>query len=37
MGVFIDRTAIERNHFAIFTDENRGQGVGPPFPPTQNS
>lgn len=37
MGVFSDRTSMERILFAVFTHENRKQGTGAPFPLTQNS
>ena len=37
MGVFADRTSIERILFAVFTYENRNQGVSTPFLLTQNS
>ena len=37
MGVFANRNSIERILFAIFTHENRNQGVSTPFPLTQNS
>jgi transposase-like protein len=37
MGVFADRTSIERILFAVFTHENQSQGVSTPFPLTQNS
>ncbi len=37
MGVFADRTSIERILFAVFTHENRNQGVSTPFLLTQNS
>jgi putative transposase len=35
MGVFSDRTSMDRILFAIFTHENRNQGVSAPFPLTQ--
>jgi putative transposase len=35
MGVFSDRTSMDRILFAIFTHENRNQGVSTPFPLTQ--
>jgi transposase-like protein len=35
MGVFSDRTSMHRILFAIFTHENRNQGVSTPFPLTQ--
>ncbi len=37
MGVFADRTSIERILFAVFTYENQSQGVSAPFLLTQNS
>lgn len=37
MGVFCDRTSMDRILFAVFTHENHSQGVGTPFPLTQNS
>jgi transposase-like protein len=38
MGVFSDRTSIERILFAVFTYENLNQGIGAPFSTlTQNS
>ena len=37
MGVFSDRTSIERILFAVFTHGNRNQGVSTPFLLTQNS
>ncbi len=37
MGVFADRTSIERILFAVFTYENQNQGVSTPFLLTQNS
>ena len=37
MGVFADRTSIERILFAVFTHENQAQRVSTPFPLTQNS
>ena len=37
MGVFSDRTSIERILFAVFSHENLNQGTGTPFPLTQNS
>ncbi len=36
MGVLADRTSIARNLFAIFSHENRNQGVSTPLPPIQN-
>jgi putative transposase len=35
MGVFSDRTSMDRILFAVFTHENRNQGVSSPFPLTQ--
>ena len=35
MGVFSDRTSIDRILFAVFSHENRNQGVSAPFPLTQ--
>lgn len=37
MGVFSDRTSMERMLFAVFTHENRKEGTGAPFPLTQNT
>ena len=37
MGVFSDRTSIERILFAVFTHENRSQNVPPLFLVTQKS
>ena len=37
MGVFADRTSMERILFAVFTYESQSQGVSTPFLPTQNS
>lgn len=38
MGVFSDRTSMERILYAVFIHENLSQGVGAPFPAvTQNS
>jgi transposase-like protein len=37
MGVFQDRTSMDRILFAVFTHENRNQGVSTPFLLTQNS
>ena len=37
MGVFSDRTSIERILFAVFSDENRKQGAATPFLLTQNT
>jgi putative transposase len=35
MGVFSDKTSMDRILFAVFTHENRNQGVSSPFPLTQ--
>jgi hypothetical protein len=35
MGVFSDRTSIDRIHFAVFNHENRNQGVSTPLLLTQ--
>jgi len=35
MGVFSDRTSMDRILYAIFTHENRNQGVSTPFALTQ--
>src|SRR5215207_695560 len=35
MGVFSDRTSMDRILFAVFSHENRNQGVSAPFPLTQ--
>jgi putative transposase len=35
MGVFSDRTSMDRILFAVFSHENRNQGVRAPFPLTQ--
>jgi putative transposase len=35
MGTFSDRTSMDRILFAVFTNENRNQGVSTPFPLTQ--
>jgi transposase-like protein len=35
MGTFQDRTSMERILFAVFTHENRNQGLATPFPLTQ--
>jgi hypothetical protein len=32
MGVFSDRTSIERILYAVFSYENQNQGTGRPFP-----
>jgi putative transposase len=37
MGVFSDRTSVERILFAVFTYENKQQGIATPFLLTQNS
>jgi transposase-like protein len=37
MGVFSDRTSIERILFAVFTHENQKEGTSAPFLLTQNS
>jgi transposase-like protein len=37
MGVFSDRTSMDRILYAVFTHENSNQGTGAPFPLTQNS
>lgn len=37
MGAFADQTSIERILFAVFTHENKNQGIHVPFPLTQNS
>jgi transposase-like protein len=37
MGVFSDRTSMDRILYAVFTHENRMQGVSPLFLVTQNS
>jgi transposase-like protein len=36
MGTFQDRTSMDRILFAVFTHENKSQGVSSPFPMTQN-
>jgi putative transposase len=36
MGTFQDRTSMDRILFAVFTHENKSQGVSSPFPLTQN-
>ena len=36
MGVFQDRTSMERILFAVFTHENKSQGISTPFLLTQN-
>ncbi len=35
MGVFSDRTSMDRIRFAVFNHENRNQGVSTPLLPTQ--
>lgn len=37
MGVFSDRTSMDRILYAVFTHENSSQGTGTPFLLTQNS
>ncbi len=37
MGVFSDRTSMDRILYAVFTHENSSQGTGAPFLLTQNS
>jgi putative transposase len=37
MGVFSDRTSVERILFAVFTWENKQQGISTPFLLTQNT
>jgi putative transposase len=37
MGVFSDRTSMERILFAVFTYENQKEGTSAPFPLTHNS
>jgi hypothetical protein len=37
MGVFADRTSIERILFAVFSYENHKQGVSAPLLVTQDS
>jgi putative transposase len=37
MGVFSDRTSMDRILFAVFTHENQKEGTGAPFLLTQNS
>ena len=37
MGVFSDRTSVERILFAVFSYENKQQGIATPFLVTQNS
>ncbi len=35
MAVFSDKTSMDRILFAVFSHENRNQGVSTPFPLTQ--
>lgn len=37
MGTFQDRTSMDRILFAVFSHENRNQGLATPFPLTHNS
>jgi transposase-like protein len=37
MGTFQDKTSMERILFAVFTQENRNQGLATPFALTHNS
>lgn len=37
MGTFQDKTSMDRILFAVFTHENKSQGVSTPFPLTQNN
>lgn len=37
MGVFQDKTSMDRILFAVFTHENKQQGISPLFPLTQNN
>ena len=37
MGIFQDRTSMNRILFAIFTHENKRQGIATPFPLTHNN
>jgi transposase-like protein len=37
MGTFQDKTSMDRILFAVFTDENKSQGVSTPFLLTQNN
>jgi putative transposase len=37
MGTFQDRTSMDRILFAVFTHENKSQGVSTPFLLTQNN
>jgi putative transposase len=37
MGTFQDRTSMDRILFAVFTHENKSQGISTPFPLTQNN
>jgi hypothetical protein len=36
MGTFQDKTSMDRILFAVFTHENKSQGVSTPFLLTQN-
>jgi transposase-like protein len=37
MGVFSDRTSVDRILYAVFSYENKQQGIATPFLVTQNS
>jgi hypothetical protein len=37
MGVFQDRTSMDRILFAVFMHENKMQGISAPFLVTQNN
>jgi transposase-like protein len=37
MGTFQDKTSMDRILFAVFTHENKSQGVSTPFPLTHNN
>ena len=37
MGVFQDRTSMDRILFAVFSHENKSQGISAPFPVTHNN
>ena len=37
MGTFQDRTSMDRILFAIFTHENKQQGIATPVPLTYNT
>ena len=37
MGTFQDRTSMDRILFAIFTHQNKRQGIATPFPLTHNN